>query len=335
MFLKKTNQIFSLPGFIDLQLNGGFGYDFTTEPESIEAVAKLLPRYGVTSFLPTIVSSTIDTYEKALKVFEKIKLKKPDKAARVLGWHFEGPFFNPNRIGAHQKEKVSKINLKLIKKWSRSKGVAMVTLAPELKNAAEAISILKANGIIVSLGHSEASFEIASAAFKNGVSLATHLFNGMPPICGRAPGPVLAALFSKNTKIGFICDGVHLHEANIKLLAKIAGRRLMLVSDALAGMGAKSKSFFLGDQKVFVQKGSSAAVLKNGKLAGSVLPYNLAVKKFFELISPTLEQLKLITSLNQASLLGIKKTIVGDKVILGADFSPLAVYVDGKLTYKT
>ena len=175
------------PGFIDLQINGAFGDDFTADPATIWRVAELLPRYGVTSFLPTIITSPPEKIAAGQKVVTE---GRPDgfRGALPLGLHIEGPFLNPHKKGAHNPKYLRLPDVAAVKDWSPETGVSLVTLAPELPGALEVIVALSDRGVLVSEGHSMATYDQAEAGFDAGARYGTHLFNAMPALGHRDPG---------------------------------------------------------------------------------------------------------------------------------------------------
>ena len=206
-----------VPGFIDLQFNGGFGHDFTTNPETIWDVAAELPQYGVTSFLPTIITSPLETIAKGQKVLlEGNGGSKP--GALSLGLHIEGPFLNPKKKGAHNSDHLRLPDLEAVSAWSPENCIRLVTLAPELPGALEMVARLKARGVVVSAGHSMASYEEAKAGFDAGITYGTHLFNAMPPLHHRKPGLIGAVLSDQLCAAGIIPDGIHLHPAVVETI---------------------------------------------------------------------------------------------------------------------
>jgi N-acetylglucosamine-6-phosphate deacetylase len=185
--------LYLVPGLIDLQINGAFGLDFTADPGTIWDVGKALPRYGVTTFLPTIVTSPLETVSAAQRV---LQAGPPPGyvGAEPLGLHLEGPFLSPLKRGAHDPALMRLPSLEAVRDWSPGQGVRLVTLAPELPVALEVIRALCERGVLVSAGHSAADYQQAQAGLAAGVRYGTHLFNAMPALDHRAPGLVGALL---------------------------------------------------------------------------------------------------------------------------------------------
>ncbi len=204
-----------IPGLIDIQVNGAFGHDFTANPETIWQVGTRLPETGVTSFLPTIVTSP---YEVADRAIEVLRAGPPlgYEGAAVLGLHIEGPWISPEWNGAHDPDLLRLPDRTQAQSWAASGVVRMVTIAPELEGARDAAAVLSAAGVVVSAGHSGADFETASAALDGSWSAVTHLFNQMTPFRHREPGMVGAALESTRP-CGLIVDGLHSHPGAVRL----------------------------------------------------------------------------------------------------------------------
>lgn len=256
-----------LPGFLDLQVNGAAGIDLTLEPERLWEVAAALPRFGVTAFLPTVITSGPDARERALAV---LAAGRPAGwvGAQPLGLHVEGPMIAPARKGAHPQAWLREPSLQLVKGWSREAGVAMATLAPELPGALDVVDALVARGVVVAVGHTEASAEQVAAAVDRGARVVTHLGNAMPPLAGRAPGPVGAALADERLVAGVIADGHHLHDATLAAFWRALGTgRFLAVTDCTAALGMPDGPARLGDQSVVVADGTVR--LEDGTLAGS------------------------------------------------------------------
>lgn len=327
------------PGFIDLQINGAFGNDFTHDPGSIWEVAEKLPRFGVTAFLPTIVSSPAEYVRDAQAV---LRDGRPDgfAGAQPLGLHLEGPFINPAKKGAHNEAYIRPPDFDEITDWSPSSGVRLVTLAPELPEANWFVETLDDRGIVVSAGHSLASYEVAKGCIGSGIRYATHLFNAMPPLHHREPGLAGAVLADERVTIGLIADGVHVHPSLVKAVWQVAGdNRLNLVTDAMAGMGMPPGSYRLGDLQVTVSEDNCR--MDDGTLAGCVVPLDACLRNLMAYTGcDPGGALRTVTS-TPAALLGLGKSkgmiAAGhdaDLVLLDEDFQVVATIAEGRVLYR-
>jgi N-acetylglucosamine-6-phosphate deacetylase len=292
------------PGWIDLQVNGGFGHDFTQDPESLWDVAAELPRFGTTSFLATIISAPPAAYERAMEVW----LKGPPAGwhgAEPLGLHFEGPFLNLGKKGAHNPSALRAPDMRLIEDWLVEKGLRLVTLAPELPGALDMIKELRRRGIVISAGHSLASYEQAMAAFETGVSCGTHLYNAMPALEHRSPGLTGALLAHPQAIAGVIADNIHVHPAMLKLAWQAKGSKgLALVSDAMAALGMPPGEYQLADQEVTVDE--TTARLSDGTLAGSILTQDAALRNLMEVSGAPIADVIPTVSSTPAALLNLQ-----------------------------
>ncbi len=208
------------PGFVDVQINGAFGIDLRSHPERLWELASLLPPAGVTTFLPTIPSAPPGVVE---RVRAELSRRPPDhRGADAPGLHLEGPMLNPAQAGAHDPDLLRPFDVEDLT------GIALVTLAPELPGAEEVIARLRGAGVAVAAGHTEAT-DLGSV---DGV---THLFNAMPPVHHRSPGPAVRALVDSRLWAGLICDGEHVDPLVVRLAERLLGERLVLVSDAVGG----------------------------------------------------------------------------------------------------
>ena len=259
------------PGFVDLQCNGGLGIDLAGEPERLWELAAGLPQFGVTAWLPTIVSSAEGTIERALAV---LATGPPEgwRGAVPLGLHLEGPFLSPAKRGAHPADRLRPPSLPAIAGWSRAAGVALVTLAPDLDGALPVISELVARGVVVSLGHTPATVEQAIAGIEAGATWVTHLFNAMAALHHREPGLPGVALTDERLHVGLIPDGIHVHPAVVAVAQRALGERLTIVTDAVAALGQPAGRY--GSATV----GDDGVRLADGTLAGSHLPMDQGVR---------------------------------------------------------
>lgn len=266
-----------LPGLVDLQVNGVAGIDLTLEPERLWELAAALPRFGVTAFLPTVITSAPAARDRALRTLAE---GPPDGwvGAEPLGLHFEGPMISPHRLGAHPEQWLRPPARDLVADWSLDAGVTMVTIAPELPGALDVIATLVERGIVVAVGHTEASAAQVHAAADRGATHATHLGNAMASLAGRDPGPVGATLADDRLTAGVIADGHHLHPDTLAVFRRALGPdRMLAVTDCTAALGLPDGAARLGDQHVQVREGTVR--LEDGTLAGSAadLPQCLRV----------------------------------------------------------
>jgi N-acetylglucosamine-6-phosphate deacetylase len=257
------------PGLIDLQVNGAAGADLTSASDpavALHQVARALARKGVTSFCPTIVSSPCEVILTRLAAYQP---QAVPGGAEALGAHVEGPFIDHGHRGVHDPHAIRLASQTEIAAWLVAGPPAIVTLAPELPGALEAISQLSEAGVHVSLGHSDANANQAKAGVARGARMATHLFNAMPPLHHRRPG-LVGALLASDAILGLIADGVHIDPLVVDLVIRRAGcERVALVSDALAAASAPPGQSVLGDQ-VVVSDGRVVRRL-DGTLAGSAM----------------------------------------------------------------
>lgn len=290
------------PGLIDLQFNGAFGYDLTNDPGGIVAVAARLPATGVTAFLPTCITSPFASYPGWLAAVKEIRTAL--SGAQMLGVHLEGVYFSPHKTGAHNPALMRPINVdEILNHYVDPSIVRIVTLAPELEHALDAIRALTAAGIVVSAGHSNATYAEAAAGIAAGIGWGTHLFNAMRDLRHREPG-LPAALLTSKVPVGLIVDGVHLHPAIVKLtyLAKGAAG-ITLVTDAMAAAGVTPGKYNLGGYDVMVDE--TSARLTDGTLAGSVLMLDQAVRNMVAQSGCSVAEALTMASRTPADLLGL------------------------------
>ncbi len=317
---RQENGLLIAPGFIDLQINGAFGHDFMAHPASMAAVAQALPRTGVTAFLPTITSAPIADYPRYFAALEDTdgemggwgdagnlpvtaSPRLPIKSARILGLHLEGPYLNPARAGAHVPANLRTPVAPAADGLLRP-GLALMTLAPEQEGGLAAIRDLTAHGVVVSAGHSAATYEQALAALDAGLTYGTHIFNAMEPLSHRKAGLVSALLSDDRVRIGLIADGVHVHPSTVKWLIRAKGAAgVTLVTDALAPAGMGRGRFQLGRQRIFVT-GEGGARLANGTLAGSILTLDQAIRNVVAWGAASLSDALRMASTTPADLLG-------------------------------
>ena len=265
-----------LPGFIDLQVNGGGGVLFNDQPtvEGIATIARAHRRFGTTGLLPTLISDDLDVVARAIAAVDAaIEQRVPG----VLGIHIEGPFLNAARKGIHDASKFRTLDAAAIELLSSLKhGRTLVTLAPELAPPG-AVRALVDRGVVVAAGHTEGSYEQIHASFAEGLTGFTHLYNAMTQLGSRAPGAVGAALENRSAWCGIIADGHHVHPAALRVaLAAKGADRLALVTDAMPTVGSDRKEFWLGAQRIVAEDDRCTAL--DGTLAGSDLDMARAVR---------------------------------------------------------
>lgn len=261
------------PGFVDTHVHGGGGASFTGPPDEVEAAAATHRAAGTTTVLASLVTASPDDLLRSVS-----DLADLTAAGVVAGTHLEGPWLSPRRAGAHEVACLrhpdpSEVDALL----EAGRGtIRMVTLAPELPGALDAVRRLVAAGVTVAVGHTDASYDQAWAALDAGASVGTHLFNTMPSLHHRDPGPV-AALLEADVVVELVADGVHLHPSVLALAARAARGRFALVSDAMAAAGAPDGRYRLGALDVEVSDGV-ARLSDTGAIAGSTLVLADAVR---------------------------------------------------------
>jgi len=327
-----------VPGFIDLQINGAFGYDFTSHPESIWQVGERLPELGITTCLPTIITCPLETIRNSLKIW---KAGPPEmyRGTFFPGLHLEGPFLNPKMKGAHSQEFLMIADARLVEDWTVENGVRLITLAPEIPGALNLILTLSQRGVKVSVGHSLADVHQARAGFGAGIRYATHLFNAMTPIHHREPGLAMAVLEREEIHFGMILDGFHIAPELVRLAWKYQGiHRLTLITDAIAALGMPAGTYSLAGQTIKVD--GSSARLENNTLAGSLLTPVKALQNLLSITQCSLAEALACWTLNPAKVLGINDRgaifpgAVADIVLLSSDYQVAATFVAGDLVYQ-
>jgi N-acetylglucosamine-6-phosphate deacetylase len=228
------------PGLIDLQVNGAPSCNFWADPTKadVSKFAQELVKAGVTTILPTLITDDLDHLRKNIDFLEKEMavgdLQQGDLPVRMPGIHLEGPCLSPERPGVHPKQHIKPLSVEVVKKIA-GKSVKLVTCAPETDAKGEALGELRSRNIEVALGHSNATYEEANAAFDRGVKMMTHTYNALPPIHHRAPGAVTAALLDNRVMCCLICDGHHVSAPAAQLVLRTKGvKRTILVTDVAA-----------------------------------------------------------------------------------------------------
>jgi N-acetylglucosamine-6-phosphate deacetylase len=261
-------------GMIDLQVNGAIGLEVGESARAIESIARWMTESGVTAWLPTVVTSPASFYPTFFEHWAEVDFSV---GATPLGLHLEGPFLTPEKKGAHRLDWIETADDSILDFWLEQSGIALVTLSPEREGNLERIRKLIERGILVSLGHTNATFEQFVAGVDAGGRKATHLFNAMSPIHHRQPGAMVATMLDDRITAGLIPDGVHSHPATIRLAVKTKGPdRVAIVSDMMAACGNGPGVYTLGGGTVTVDERS--ATLEDGTLAGSILTMDQAIR---------------------------------------------------------
>lgn len=327
-----------LPGFIDLQVNGGGGVLFNDSPTiaGIVAIGAAHRKFGTTGFLPTLISDDLAVMDRAIDAVEQAIARK---VPGVLGIHLEGPFLNPARAGIHDRAHFRTLDDASIDRLTRLKGGrTLVTLAPECAPSG-AIRKLAAKGAIVCAGHSAADYAQTVAALAEGVSGFTHLFNAMTPFASREPGMVGAALNDAASWCGIIADLHHVHPASLAVALRAKpSDHFFLVTDAMPTVGSDQKSFMLGATKITASGGRLTG--PDGTLAGSDLDMATAVRNMIAAVKVTPEAAVAMASTAPARVLRIESVrgriapgLAADLVHVdrtgGDAIAVLATWIDG------
>ncbi|MCD7949371.1 MAG: N-acetylglucosamine-6-phosphate deacetylase [Erysipelotrichaceae bacterium] len=291
------------PGFIDVHTHGRGGSDAMYPTfDDINTISKATLKTGVTSFLPTTMTMPVEDIAKAIENIDNSKNKV--EGAQILGIHLEGPFFNKKYKGAQSEECMI---LPTIENYQSFVGehqdiIRKISIAPELEHSLELIDYLKDKNTIVSIGHTNATFDEAQAAIDEGATSGTHTYNAMTPLTHRNPGVVGAIMLNDNVYAELILDGIHVSFPAAKILLKMKGLdKLTLITDSLEAAGLENGTYRLGTYDVYVKDGE--ARLADGTLAGSVLALNIAVKNAYQNLGITLNEAVNLASYNPAQSL--------------------------------
>ncbi len=321
---------FVAPGFINIHIHGAAGFDTMDDGDALKFLAEFLPSTGVTSFLPTTMTEPLEKIYRALK---KIRDgKKFSHGAKILGAHLEGPFINKKFKGAQDEENILPADFDLIKNFVDV--IKIITVAPEVCGL-DFIDRCVEKNIVVSIGHSAATFEQAAEAFNRGANHVTHLFNAQTGFHHRKPGVVGAALDS-NATVELIADNVHVHPAAQRLVAKVKSRgEIILITDSIRACGLGDGLSELGGQKVFVR--GNVATLADGTIAGSVAKMNDVLKNFCANTNFSVPEAVELVTKNPAIELKIFDALgslevgkAADITIFDDDFNIKKTFVDGR-----
>ena len=332
-----------IPGRIDLHTHGVAGVDvMDATPEALRIMTNKLAKEGTTSFLATTMSMPVDKISAAIENVAKFICDENNTGARILGLHLEGPFIAESKMGAHQHDYLLMPDVALMRQWqSLANGfIKLVTLAPELKGADALIQCLLELNIVPSIGHSNASCQIALNAIDQGCRHITHLFNAMSGLHHRHPGVALAAL-ERPVLTEIIADGEHVSWEMLKFVMRIKGQHeLCVVTDSMRAKCMPAGQYDLGGQKVNVT--TESARLEDGTLAGSVLTMTQAIQNLIQHNICDLSAAIFLSSINPAKQLGIFDEVGSitpgkraDFIVLDADHHVVMTVCHGQVVYKS
>ena len=300
----------AIPGFVDVHIHGAGGHDVMEANETaLGTITARLAAFGTTSLLATTVTASADETCRSVEGISKYitgQYQTGDARAEILGIHFEGPFLSPERRGVHPAEWLQPPSAELLQRFLQAAAghARILTIAPELLGAMPCIDAARSLGMVVSIGHTDATYEQARAAVAHGAHHATHVYNAMRPFTHRDPGVIGAVLTTPEVTAELIADGIHVDEIAMKVLLQAKGAQgVVLISDGTSATGMPDGEYMLGGLQVTVNGG----VCRNaeGRLAGSTLTLDRALRNIVGLGIPLADAVRMLT-LNPATLLGIE-----------------------------
>lgn len=321
------------PGFIDLQLNGcgGVMFNGAETQQTLETMQIANLKSGTTSYLPTFITDKNEGMVRAIKVTREYINKTPNE---VLGLHLEGPYINQAKKGIHRQAFIRQADPETVELiCANADIIKKVTLAPE-KVPTDIIKQLSKSGIVVSLGHTNATYQQASEAIIHGASCATHLFNAMTSITGREPG-VVGAVYDNNIYAGIIVDGFHVAYENIRLSKKIMGEKLILVTDATAPAGAEIEEFDFVGTTVYYKDGKCFG--QDGTLGGSAVTMIESIEQCVKFVGIALDEALRMATLYPAKVIKVDSKLgsisagkIANLAIFNNDFKITGIVVNGR-----
>ncbi|MFG2233903.1 N-acetylglucosamine-6-phosphate deacetylase [Streptomyces sp. NPDC048723] len=324
-----------VPGFVDMHNHGGGGASFTSgTAEDVLKGVRTHREHGTTTLVASTVTGDLDELARRAALLAELT-----QQGEIAGIHFEGPFINPCRKGAHKEDLLRDPDPAEVRKLiDAAHGAArMFTLATELPGGLDSVRLLAEHGVIAAIGHTDATYEQTRAAIDAGATVATHLFNAMPPLAHREPGPIAALLEDERITVELINDGTHLHPAALELAFHHAGaHRVALITDAMDAAGFGDGTYHLGPLEVEVKHGV-ARLVEGGSIAGSTLTLDTAFKRSVTLDKLPVESVVQAISANPAKLIGLYDEIgslepgkYADLVVLDAAFDVTGVMRRGE-----
>ena len=326
-----------IPGLIDIHNHGNSGADFSDgDPDGIRTMARYLAKNGVTSFAPASMTLPYDVLETAYKTAVQLKKAQPEGCARLMWIQMEGPFFSEKKKGAQNGAYLRDPDFAAFKRlYDASEGLLRIAdVAAELPGAVEFAE--KASKLCtVSIAHTDCTYEEASAVLDAGASHLTHLYNAMPGIHHRKPGPIGAGSERENVVAELICDGQHIHPSAVRMAFKLFPGRICLISDALRCCGMPDGQYTLGGQDVWLE--NNLARLADGTIAGSATNLYLCMQKAISFGIPMEQAIRSATIIparqigREAEIGSIEPGKLADFVVCAPDLTPKAVYLGGKI----
>ncbi|MGG3571535.1 N-acetylglucosamine-6-phosphate deacetylase [Bacillus gobiensis] len=333
-----------LPGMIDIHIHGGYGADtMDATPDALQTISKHLPSEGTTSFLATTITQEHSRIEDALRnAAHWMNGQQNHTGAEMLGIHLEGPFINKNKAGAQPENHIIPPNLETFINWQKlsENRIKIVTFAPEEDTSHTFVKYLTSQNIIPSIGHSDANYNQMNEAIASGAKHVTHLFNGMRGFHHREPGVAGTALAREDLFAELITDGIHSHEAAVKLTYQAKGSSgIIMITDSMRGKGLSDGRYDFGGQTVEVK--GDTAFLSDGTLAGSILKMNEGAKLMMKITNCSLLDIVRMTSSNAANQLNVydrKGSLTAGKdadlVIVSPEGDVLKTYCKGKIVWE-
>ena len=292
------------PGLVDIHIHGYLGEDTSdAKPEGIKKMAYGVAENGVTAFLPTTMTVSMPEINAALDAVRSLKEEsKSWDGAEIIGVHAEGPFINPSKKGAQAESNILPPDADFVIK--NADIITSITLAPEMDEGHKCIkTIAEKTNVLISMGHTGADFEEGMQAARDGVNHTTHLFNAMTPLAHRNPGIVGAALAADNVSVELIADTFHINPGLYSIIAKVKGRKMVLITDCTRAGGMPDGEYDLGGQPIFLN--GIECRLADGTIAGSVLKLNSAVKNVLDHTSLPVNEVFNMASLNAAAAIHV------------------------------
>jgi N-acetylglucosamine-6-phosphate deacetylase len=331
-----------IPGFIDVHIHGGGGRDVMEGTrEAVEVISAVLAKHGTTSFLATTVTASPIATIRAVESLGKL-MAEGTTGAKILGVHLEGPFISEKKRGVHPLEHIRKPSIRIFDELLKISGnhIKLITLAPEVEGGLELVQNARSKGVLVSIGHSNATFQEAMLAINAGASHATHTYNAMREFNHRDPGILGAVLTDTRVWAEVIADGAHVDPAAVNILLKCkGGRNILLITDAISAADMPDGQYQLGSFVVKVSKGICRS--PEGQLAGSTLTQDRALRNIIRWSGLSLEEAIYMTTQNPARAIGVagqKGTVQAgydaDLVLLNEDLSVHKTICEGKIAYQ-